>query len=99
MSIAGAPEVISLGCRLNIAESETIRALLAGHYIHYIHQPLVRHDDLARRAAFQVFLHLFARQSSSLDLIFGRFGRDVRWYAEASSTYPSRATSWGRARG
>lgn len=30
MSIAGAPEVISLGCRLNIAESEAIRALLAG---------------------------------------------------------------------
>lgn len=35
MSVAGAPqavlpEVISLGCRLNIAESETIRALLAG---------------------------------------------------------------------
>ena len=30
MSIAGGPEVISLGCRLNIAESETIRALLAG---------------------------------------------------------------------
>jgi threonylcarbamoyladenosine tRNA methylthiotransferase MtaB len=27
---APAPEVISLGCRLNIAESETIRALLAG---------------------------------------------------------------------
>jgi len=35
VSVAGAPqavlpEVISLGCRLNIAESETIRALLAG---------------------------------------------------------------------
>ena len=30
MRAAGAPEVISLGCRLNIAESETIRALLAG---------------------------------------------------------------------
>ncbi len=29
MSAAGAPEVISLGCRLNISESETIRALLA----------------------------------------------------------------------
>lgn len=28
MSAAGAPEVISLGCRLNISESETIRALL-----------------------------------------------------------------------
>ena len=27
-----APEVISLGCRLNIAESETIRALLAGEH-------------------------------------------------------------------
>ncbi len=30
MSSAPAPEVISLGCRLNIAESETIRALVAG---------------------------------------------------------------------
>ena len=30
MSIAPGPEVISLGCRLNLAESETIRALLAG---------------------------------------------------------------------
>ena len=30
MNTASAPEVISLGCRLNIAESETIRALLAG---------------------------------------------------------------------
>ena len=30
MSPAPAPEVISLGCRLNIAESETIRALVAG---------------------------------------------------------------------
>ncbi len=29
MSAASAPEVISLGCRLNISESETIRALLA----------------------------------------------------------------------
>ncbi|HTN15415.1 MAG TPA: MiaB/RimO family radical SAM methylthiotransferase [Sphingomonadaceae bacterium] len=29
MSAQGAPEVISLGCRLNISESETIRALLA----------------------------------------------------------------------
>ena len=25
-----APDVISLGCRLNLAESETIRAMLAG---------------------------------------------------------------------
>ncbi len=30
MSPAPAPEVISLGCRLNIAESETIRTLIAG---------------------------------------------------------------------
>ena len=30
MPSAPAPEVISLGCRLNIAESETIRALVAG---------------------------------------------------------------------
>jgi len=30
MSSAPPPEVISLGCRLNIAESETIRALVAG---------------------------------------------------------------------
>jgi len=30
MSPTPAPEVISLGCRLNIAESETIRALVAG---------------------------------------------------------------------
>lgn len=30
MNTASVPEVISLGCRLNIAESETIRALLAG---------------------------------------------------------------------
>jgi threonylcarbamoyladenosine tRNA methylthiotransferase MtaB len=30
MSIAPGPEVISLGCRLNIAESETIRGLLGG---------------------------------------------------------------------
>ena len=30
MNATHAPEVVSLGCRLNIAESETIRALLAG---------------------------------------------------------------------
>src|SRR5690606_4169757 len=30
--MSAGPEVISLGCRLNIAESETIRALLAGEH-------------------------------------------------------------------
>ncbi|WP_374943987.1 MiaB/RimO family radical SAM methylthiotransferase [Sphingomonas sp.] len=33
MDLAAGPEVVTLGCRLNIAESETIRALIAGRDI------------------------------------------------------------------
>ena len=56
MSSLPAPEIITLGCRLNIAESETIRGLLAGRDVTVVNSCAVTNEavkqtrDAIRRA-------------------------------------------------